>query len=113
MQESAVGIECEVRPDAAKTAHSHTHPRSQLYQSIDIKAPNTDDVTHTLVLGLIKQVHVRNAVLTEDGSAVDPAKLRAVARLGGSTYARVLEGFDLDRPSWKVYKEKLANMDKP
>ena len=73
---------------------------SQLYQSLDIRPPGDDEVSHTLVLGLIKQIHVRNAVLTADGSAADPAKLRAVARLGGSTYARVLGGFDLARPSW-------------
>jgi hypothetical protein len=39
-------------------------------------------------------------VLNDDGT-VDPVKLRAVSRLGGSTYARIGEGFDLPRPSWK------------
>lgn len=86
----------------------------QLYQSIDINAPGAaDEITHTLVIGLIKQIHVRQAVLTEDGSAVDPAKLRPIARLGGGTFARLLEGFDLSRPSWKVYKEKIEKMNKP
>ncbi|KIP08477.1 hypothetical protein PHLGIDRAFT_69297, partial [Phlebiopsis gigantea 11061_1 CR5-6] len=97
VKESAVGLECE------------------LYQSIDIKAPGSDDeVTHTLVLGLIKQIHVRRAVLTTDGSAADPAKLRAVARLGGSTYAQVLGGFDLPRPSWATRRPaKTDSAGKP
>jgi hypothetical protein len=63
-----------------------------------------------MVLGLMKQVHVRRAVLTEDGEKVDPAKLRPVARLGGGLYTRLGDSFDLARPSWKVYKDKLKDV---
>ena len=38
--------------------------------------------TTTLILGLIQRVHVNEGILTPDGSAIDPAKLQAVARLG-------------------------------
>ncbi|KAJ7251510.1 hypothetical protein B0H12DRAFT_1051924 [Mycena haematopus] len=81
--ESAVSLECE------------------LYFLKDLSPPDSDLLTTTLVLGLIKQAHVHESVLDAEGAAVDPAKLRAIARLGGTTYARMLEGFDIPRTSWK------------
>lgn len=68
--------------------------------------------TTTLVLGLIKRVHVRESFLREDGLTLDPAKLRPVARLGGVTFARVVEGFDLPRVSWKATKGVYEEMDR-
>ena len=62
------------------------------------------------MLGYIKHVHVRNSVLTASGKVVDPAKLRPVARLSGGTYARLGDGFDLERPSWKAFKDRIADM---
>lgn len=76
----------------------------QLYHAFDIPVPETGTVTQTMMLGLIKRVHVRRSVLGEDGN-IDPAKLRAVSRVGGSTYARIGEGFDLRRPNWSEIKE--------
>ncbi|OJA14433.1 hypothetical protein AZE42_06430 [Rhizopogon vesiculosus] len=87
VKESAVGLECE------------------LFHSYDIRPPNSGEVTNTLVLGLIKRAHVRESVLTESGT-VDPAKLRAVSRLGGSMYARIGEGFELPRPNWKAIRDE-------
>lgn len=60
------------------------------------------------MLGLIKRAHVRESVLTESGT-VDPAKLRAVSRLGGITYARIGEGFELSRPSWKAIRDEVPS----
>lgn len=57
-----------------------------------------------MMLGLIKRIHVRRSVLDEDGT-IDPARLRAVSRVGGSKYARIGEGFDLRRPNWSWVKE--------
>jgi hypothetical protein len=53
----------------------------------------------TLVLGLVKLIHVRKDVLDER-EVVDPAKFRAISRLGGVTFARLGEGFDLPRDRW-------------
>lgn len=64
------------------------------------------------MLGLIKKIHVRESVLGEDGVSIDPGKLRPVARLGGTTYARLLEGFDLPRISWKAVKDEYPNLAK-
>ncbi|KAJ6499223.1 flavoprotein oxygenase, partial [Mycena sanguinolenta] len=81
--ESAVSLECE------------------LYFLKDLSPPNSELLTATLVLGLIKKAHVHESVLDADGATVDPAKLRVISRLGGLTYARMLEGFDIPRTSWK------------
>ena len=35
---------------------------------------------------------------------VDPTKLRAVSRMGGITYGRIGEGFQIPRPKWQEEK---------
>ncbi|THH18789.1 hypothetical protein EW146_g2257 [Bondarzewia mesenterica] len=90
VKESAVSFECE------------------LYLSHDIYPDNATDPSTTVVLGRIKYAHVRQAVLQQDGLSVDPARLRAVSRLGGSTYGRVSEAFDLKRPSWEAVKQEMG-----
>jgi hypothetical protein len=43
---------------------------------------------------------------------VDPAKLRPVSRLGGIMYARVTEGFEIPRPSWREWETRVREMMK-
>ncbi|KAF8161166.1 hypothetical protein B0H34DRAFT_840101 [Crassisporium funariophilum] len=93
VRESAISMECE------------------LYSFQDICLPSSAEPTTTVVLGLIRQIHVRESVLSDDGTTVDPAKLRPVARLGGTTYARLLEGFDLPRLSWRAIKDDYQSLD--
>ena len=50
-----------------------------------------------VVFGRILLVHVSDAVLDAQGRP-DPAKLDLVGRLGGESYARTRERFDLKRP---------------
>ncbi|KAF9049810.1 hypothetical protein BJ165DRAFT_1454002 [Panaeolus papilionaceus] len=76
-----------------------------LHSYHDIHVEGVHDPITTVIFGLIKMVHVQESVLSEDRSTVDVAKLRPVARLGDTTYARVLEGFDLPRISWKEIRE--------
>lgn len=64
-------------------------------------APDLPGATNTIILGRIHRAHIRHSVLSEDGLTVDASALRAVARLGGAAYARVGEGFELSRPSWR------------
>ncbi|KAG8961511.1 hypothetical protein FRC03_005309 [Tulasnella sp. 419] len=105
VKESAFSMECE------------------LYQAIDIFADDVDPTNPsstpkaTLVLGRIKLIHVRNDVLVRADPTstdpvsrhrdhtVDPAKLRAVSRMGGITYGRVGEGFQIPRPIWDEVKD--------
>ncbi|KAF8806414.1 hypothetical protein BYT27DRAFT_7101408 [Phlegmacium glaucopus] len=88
VRESAICMECE------------------LYHAKDIGFNPSDKPTTTVILGLIRKIHVRESVLSGDGQTVDPAKLQCVSRLGGTMYARLLEGFEVPRVSWKVTREK-------
>ncbi|KAJ7074963.1 hypothetical protein B0H15DRAFT_868347 [Mycena belliarum] len=56
-------------------------------------------VAANLVLGSVKYIHVRKAVLNERG-VVDPAKLKPVGRMGDITYVKIGDGFRIPRPSW-------------
>ena len=112
MKESAVGLECEVRnsPIPLSFAFSPYNNPTQLYDFKDVAPPGAEKPTTTIVLGLIKYIHIHKAVLAEDGNTVDPSKLRPVARLGGATFARLGEGFDLSRLSWKSSKEQIEKL---
>ncbi|KAJ7746478.1 hypothetical protein DFH07DRAFT_832690 [Mycena maculata] len=87
VKESAFSIECE------------------LLQNIEIKDAS-GVVTANLVLGTIKYIHVRKAVLNERG-LVDPAKLKAVARMGDITYVKLGDGYRIPRPVWAEEEEKI------
>ncbi|GLB39361.1 putative flavin reductase like domain containing protein [Lyophyllum shimeji] len=91
VKESALSMECE------------------LFQSIDIEDPMTAEITTTLVLGLVKYIHVRKDVLDENGN-VDPGKLKPVARMGGTLYARVNEGFELPRYHWRQVERAAQHL---
>ncbi|KAG6865553.1 hypothetical protein C0991_001557 [Blastosporella zonata] len=88
VKESAFSMECE------------------LLEAVDVKAPSTGEVTTTLILGTVKYIHVRKDVLDERGN-VDPGKLKPVARMGGTLYAKVNEGYNIYRPNWKDHGEPI------
>jgi flavin reductase (DIM6/NTAB) family NADH-FMN oxidoreductase RutF len=62
----------------------------------------------TGVIAIIEGVRfwVREDALDETKSLIDPAVLRPVGRLGGISYARVNEGFEIVRPVLKQEVEK-------
>ncbi|KAL5484784.1 hypothetical protein ACEPAI_7426 [Sanghuangporus weigelae] len=120
VRESAISFECElfhfidISPSGV-TASSHL-PASA--SSSDTPAP-----TNTLVLGRIIRAHIRRSVLSSSSSSspdassssdgettVDPAALRAIARLGGTTYARIGSGFELPRPSWNAEGRQVTDL---
>ncbi|KAG8739745.1 hypothetical protein FRC10_005214 [Ceratobasidium sp. 414] len=94
--ESAFSMECE------------------LYSIQDISLPDKPEVvTGTFVLGLVKAIHVRKDVWVDDGKGIgmmDPVKYRAISRLGGLTFARVGEGFELPRPVWSEIEGDIAKL---
>jgi flavin reductase (DIM6/NTAB) family NADH-FMN oxidoreductase RutF len=51
----------------------------------------------TVVFGRVVAVHVDDDVLAEDG-LVDPARLKAIGRMGRSTYSGTVSNFELPRP---------------
>jgi flavin reductase (DIM6/NTAB) family NADH-FMN oxidoreductase RutF len=50
----------------------------------------------SLVLGEVLRFHVEDAIV--DNFRIDPEGLRAIGRMGGNTYARTRERFDMIRP---------------
>ncbi|KAJ7669417.1 hypothetical protein DFH06DRAFT_1180894 [Mycena polygramma] len=87
VKESAFALECE------------------LLQNVEIKNA-AGVVTANLILGTVKYIHARKAVLNDQG-VVDPAKLKAIGRLGDTTYVRLSDGFRIPRPSWAKEKEEI------
>ena len=57
----------------------------------------------------------REDAVNEDRSMIDPAVLRPVSRLGGITYGRTTDGFELPRPKFQEWDEqgKLNGLKKP
>ena len=49
-----------------------------------------------VVFGRIVRMHADDAVLS--GGQIDPAKLDAIGRMGGDSYCRTRERFEMDRP---------------
>ncbi|EPT04471.1 hypothetical protein FOMPIDRAFT_38483 [Fomitopsis schrenkii] len=92
VRESAVSFECE---------YFHHH---------DLVSNYGPEMTNTFIMGNIKMMHVRNAVLSPDGVNVDPAKARAVSRLGMFTYARVGDGIDIPIPMWAQVGEEVTKV---
>ncbi|KAG8868167.1 hypothetical protein FRC20_003994 [Serendipita sp. 405] len=77
----------------------------ELYQSVPLAPPATpDEPTSYLIIGLIKLIHVRNAVLDHTKRVVDPSKLRPVARMGDITYSTLGDSFRIPRPQWESVK---------
>ncbi len=64
----------------------------------DIKRFGDTPGAGSVVFGRIVAVHVDDRILADD-KLVDPNKLKAVGRMGRSTYARTTDRFDLPRPT--------------
>ncbi len=64
------------------------------------------------VFGDVVAVHVDEAVLTEGDLTCDPARLKAVGRMGGSAYARTTDRFSLESIRDPAGLEKSQNIKK-
>ncbi|KII85470.1 hypothetical protein PLICRDRAFT_115654 [Plicaturopsis crispa FD-325 SS-3] len=93
VRESAFAMECE------------------LYELKEIREPASGKLTVTIVYGLVKLIHVRNAVLTPEG-VIDAGLLKPIARLGGAQYATLGEGFSIPRPRWATVKDSVAELER-
>ena len=49
-----------------------------------------------LIIGEVLRFHVLESLL--DGYKIDPGKLKAIGRMGGPTYVRTHDRFDMQRP---------------
>jgi flavin reductase (DIM6/NTAB) family NADH-FMN oxidoreductase RutF len=76
-------------------------------QNFESRNPETPGKV-TGALAVIEGVRfwVREDAINEDRSQIDPAVLRPVARLGGITYGRIVDGFEIPRAVLSQEKEK-------
>jgi flavin reductase (DIM6/NTAB) family NADH-FMN oxidoreductase RutF len=58
----------------------------------------------TVVIGEVLLFHIDSAVLVDpsDPFKIDPAKLRAIGRMGGPTFCKTQDRFDIQRPNWPL-----------
>jgi flavin reductase (DIM6/NTAB) family NADH-FMN oxidoreductase RutF len=82
----------KVRPP--RVAESPVHLECRLRQILPI---GSGPIATNLVIGEVVLISIADSVLDEHG-AVDPRKLRTIARLGGDYYCRSTDLFELKRP---------------
>lgn len=83
-----------VRPP--RVAESKIHMECRLRQIIRVsEKPGGGN----LVLGDVLRFHIREDVLV-DSYKIDPDKLNAIGRMGGPTYVRTRDRFEMQRPKW-------------
>ncbi|KAF8609058.1 flavoprotein oxygenase [Ceratobasidium sp. AG-I] len=99
----------------ARVGESGFSMECELYSAQDISPPGSEIVTGTIILGLVKAIHVRKDVWLNDGKGigmVDPVKFRAIGRMGGLTYARIGEAFEIPRPAWDEIEAEVSQIPK-
>jgi flavin reductase (DIM6/NTAB) family NADH-FMN oxidoreductase RutF len=80
-----------VRPP--RVAESPVHMECRLRQIIEVSDRAAGG---SIVLGEVLRFHIREDMVTD--YRIDPAKLAAIGRMGGPTYVRTADRFDLARP---------------
>jgi len=80
-----------VRPP--RVAESRIHMECRLVQVVQV---STKPLGGSIVLGEVLRFHVADELF--DNYKIDPDKLRAIARMGGPTYARTTDRFQMERP---------------
>ncbi len=77
----------------ARVAESHVNMECRLLQIVHV---SPKPLSGSIVLGEVLRFHVDDALF--DDFRIDPDKLRAFGRMGGTSYARTTDRFDLVRP---------------
>ncbi|EKM76468.1 hypothetical protein AGABI1DRAFT_115800 [Agaricus bisporus var. burnettii JB137-S8] len=89
VKESAFSMECE------------------LFQAIDIVDPKSLKATNTLILGYVKYIHMRKDTMDPTRGIPETGKLKPICRLGGVSYAKLGDGYQIPRPAWANVFEEL------
>jgi flavin reductase (DIM6/NTAB) family NADH-FMN oxidoreductase RutF len=79
-----------------RVQESHINMECRLVQVVHVSAK---PLGGSIVLGEVLRFHVRDEVV--ESFKVDPDKLRAIGRMGGPTYVRTTDRFDMARPEFK------------
>lgn len=80
-----------VRPP--RVAESHVQMECRLLQLVRV---SEKPMGGTIVIGEVLRFHVAQGFVED--FRIDPAKLKAIGRMAGSTYARTTDRFDMERP---------------
>lgn len=80
-----------VKPPRVK--ESHINMECRLVQIVNVSAK---PLGGSLVIGEVLRFHIDDALF--DDYKIDPDKLHAIGRMGGPTYARTTDRFDMIRP---------------
>jgi flavin reductase (DIM6/NTAB) family NADH-FMN oxidoreductase RutF len=76
-----------------RVAESKVQMECRLHQIVPVSEQPGGGI---LVLGEVVRFHVLESVL--EGYKIDPGKLKAIGRMGGPTYVRTHDRFDMQRP---------------
>jgi flavin reductase (DIM6/NTAB) family NADH-FMN oxidoreductase RutF len=87
-------LEPSVKVRPPRVAESPVHLECRVCQILSI---GSGPIAANLVIGEALLIHIADSVLDERG-AVDPRKLRTIARLGGDYYCRSTDLFEMERP---------------
>ena len=87
-------LEPSVKVRPPRVAESPVHLECRVCQIIPI---GSGPIAANLVIGEVLLIHIADSVLDDHG-AVDPRKLRTIARLGGDYYCRSTDLFEMERP---------------
>ncbi|MBM3776299.1 MAG: flavin reductase family protein [Acidobacteria bacterium] len=80
-----------VRPP--RVAESKVHLECRLVEIVEVSAK---PLGGSLVIGEVLRFHVRDELFSD--YKIDPDRLRPIGRMGGPTYTRTTDRFDLPRP---------------
>lgn len=83
-----------VRPPRVKESHIHMECQSMLVYHVSPKP-----LGGSIVIGQVLRFHVDDALFSD--YKIDPDRLRAIGRMGGPTYTRTTDRFDMPRPVLK------------
>jgi flavin reductase (DIM6/NTAB) family NADH-FMN oxidoreductase RutF len=81
-----------VRPP--RVAESRIHMECRLIQVVHV---SPKPLGGSIVLGEVLRFHIADDII--DNYKIDPDRLRPIARMGGPTYARTTDRFNMDRPT--------------
>lgn len=83
-----------VRPP--RVAESGVHMECRLMEIVHVSAR---PLGGSLVIGEVLRLHVADGLLRD--FRIDPDRLRAIGRMGGPTYTRTTDRFDMERPVYR------------
>ena len=87
-------LEPSVKIRPPRVAESPVHLECRVCQIMSIGG---GPIAANLVIGEVLLIHIADSVLDQHG-AVDPRKLRTIARLGGDFYCQTTDLFEMERP---------------